>query len=470
MNQSFNIQTTESKALQLNLSQKYYGTFAEIGGGQEVARFFFRAGAASGTIAKTISAYDKIFSDKLYSKNNQEKYVSENRLIKMVDTEYKDLLQNLDNSQFNNKLFFAFANTVEILNYNKTNNGHGWLGIKFQVFHDSQPNTVILHANFKENESNLQQFTLGVLGVNLIHSCLCFYNNPKEILNNLLDNLSTDRVEINMISMTGPQFQSVDNRLLSLQLVKNKMTEATIFDRYGKVHHPADFLYKKNLLLLRGSFRPITYIGFDMLKSSFGFFKKTNNFELSNTIQLCEITLSNLLQEGKLNEEDFLARVDLINGMGQNVMISNFQEFYKLSNYLAQFNIKNIKLIIGANILCKLMQKAWYLNFKGGILKALGMLLPENTQIYVYPFYDSKTNSYINTSNIDIEEDINYLYKHLIFNKKIIDLPNFNKKIKKYSSREVLELIKNSDPQWEVMVPKYISKNIKSKNLFGFQE
>lgn len=461
--------TTKSKALSINLDEKFYGTFAEIGGGQEVARAFFQAGAASGTIAKTISAYDKNFSDKLYSSNSNERYVSESRLLKMLDTEFSELNNNLSNTDFCDKLFFAFADTVETLNFNKTNSGQGWFGVRFQLNKFDKPNTVVLHANFNENDGILQQYTIGILGVNLIYACLNYYERPNFFLQSLMDNLNRDRVEINMISMSGPQLDYVDNRLLSLQLVKNNMTDATVFDRWGKVCKPADFLYKKNVIVLRGSFRPITYIGFYMLKSSFGFAKQNPNFNVNNTLQLCEITLNNLLQEGDLDERDFLDRVDLLNGMGQNVMISNFKEFYKFSDYMAQFKIENIRIVLGANILCKIFQKEWYKSLKGGILQALGMLLPSNAQIYVYPFLDLTDNKIYSSENLVVDEDLVLLYKYLRENKKIVDIPKCTNEMKNINSKDVLEKIKNNDPHWETLVPKYISKNIKSKNLFGYK-
>jgi len=269
--------------------------------------------------------------------------------------------------------------------------------------------------------------------------------------------------------MSGPQLDYVDNRLLSLQLVKNNMTDATVFDRWGKVCRPADFLYKKNVIVLRGSFRPITYVGFHMLKSSFGFAKANPSFNVHNTLQLCEITLNNLLQEGELDERDFLDRVDLLNGMGQNVMISNFKEFYKFSDYMSQFKIDNIRIVLGANILCKILQKKWYKNLKGGILQALGMLFTNNSQVYVYPFLDQFDNIEYTSENIKIDDDITSLYKYLIDNNKIVDIPNCRNVVKYINSKDVLEKIKNKDPQWEIMVPKYISKNIKSKNLFGYK-
>jgi len=456
------------KALQINLDPLYYGTLAEIGGGQEVARAFFQAGGASGTIAKSISAYDKTFSDNLYNKGKKERYVSEKRLMQMLDKEFDELIGNLSGFYGHSKRFFVFADTVETLNYTKTNKGHGWMGVKYQLSENQEPNTVIVHVNLLENDGILQQYTLGTLGVNLIYACIHYSDRPNFFLQSLMDNLDRERIDVNMVSMSGPDLNYVDNRLLSVQLVKNNMTNATVFDRNGEVCRPGDFLYKKNLLLLRGSFRPITYVGFDMLKASYGYFKSDPEFLTENTLQLCEITLNNLLEEGEFDERDFLSRVDLLNGMGQNVMISNFREFYKLSDYIADFTTGKVRIIMGANILQKMLQPQWYEALRGGCLHAMGLLFNKDVQIYIYPYFDPKSKKVITAVNVPVEESMRPLYKYLVINQRIIDLPNFNKKIAHFSSKDVLCKIQVKDASWEEMVPKYISKNIKEKQLFGF--
>ncbi len=466
---AFSENSQKRKALQINLDPQFYGTIAEIGGGQEVARSFFQAGGASGTIAKSISAYDKTFSDNLYNQGRKERYVSEKRLTQMLRKEYDELIRNLSESRGSNTKFFVFADTVETLNYTKSNKGHGWMGVKYQLKEHGEPNTVILHVNLPENDGILQQYTLGILGVNLIYACINHSDRPNFFLQSLMDNLDRERVDINMVSMSGPDLEYVDNRLLSVQLVKNNMTNATVFDRYGNVCRPGDFLYKKNLLLLRGSFRPITYIGFDMLKASYGFFKNEPEFSTENTLQLCEITLNNLLEEGEFDERDFLARVDLLNGMGQNVMISNFQEFYKLSDYIADFTTGCVRIILGANILQKMLQPKWYEELRGGCLHAMGLLFNKEVQIYVYPFFDATTKKVITAVNVPVEQSMRPLYKYLTQNHRIVDLPNFKKDIAHFSSKDVLCRIQKNDNSWEEMVPKYISKNIKQKELFGFK-
>lgn len=463
------IYSTKRKALMLNLDQSKYGTIAEIGGGQEVARAFFQAGGASGTIAKSISAYDKTFSDHLYNEGNADRYVCLPRLEKMLETEYCELLSVLGSQRKNNVRFFAFANTVETLNFSKSNKGHGWLGVKFELTQQGKPNEIVIHVRLHENDGALQQYTLGTLGVNLIFACYNYYSTPNTFLQSLMDNLDRDRVEITMARMTGPDLSWVDNRLLCVQLVKNGMANAIMFDRYGQVQQPSDMLYKKNALVLRGRFRPITYVGFDILKSSYALFKTDEDHTPESTLQICEITLNNLLEEGELNERDFLDRVDLLNGMGQNVLISNFREFYKLGEYFAQFKAKNIRIIVGVPIFSKILDKKYYANLKGGLLEAMGKMFPENTKFYIYPAQNSETGEVVTSNDIDLPADIKHLFNYLKLNRKIHDLTNVNTKWLSISSTEVLALIRTGNPKWEKMVPKYILQNIKAKELFGYK-
>ncbi|MEN8224791.1 MAG: TonB-dependent receptor [Bacteroidota bacterium] len=469
------ILSTNRKALRINLNALIYGSFAEIGGGQEVARHFFQAGGASGTVAKTVSAYDKAFSDKLYNKNREGRYVSEGRLIKMLDTEYDELTSLLKDKRQADTTFFSFANTVETLNFSKSNDAHGWMGVKFQCRSGTESNEVIMHVNLKENDALLQQQTLGILGVNLIFAC--YYNNdrPNVFLRSLLDNLSRDRVEISMIRMSGPDLEYVDNRLLAVQLVKNNMTKAVMFDREGNVQQPSDMLYKKNVLAFRGSFRPITYVGFDMLKSSFSIFKKDRHYQRDNTIAVCEMTLNNLMEEGELDERDFLDRVDILNGMGQHVMVSTFREYYKLVGYFSRFKIGRLRIVIGIPTFLNVLNEQYYLNLKGGILEALGKLFPENTKIYVYPTLSSvsldkkdTSGELLTSKNIELPEKLRPLYEYLTKSRKIIDIEDVNKDRLYISSPYVLKMIRDGLPGWEEMVPNYIEEVIKDKRLFGY--
>jgi hypothetical protein len=462
------ISSTKRKALRINLDPCIYGSFAEIGGGQEVSRAFFQAGGASGTIAKSISAYDKLFSDFLYNDGKKGRYVSQERLQKMLDAEFKEVYQLLHEKRDTNTCFFAYANTVTTINFSKDIEGQGWMGVRFQLKPNSEANEIILHINLLENDTLLQQQTLGIFGVNLLYACFHYYEKPNSFIQSLLDELSNDRINVNYLHMSGPELDYVDNRLLGVQLVKNAMCSATIFDRHGQVRQPADMLYKKNVLAFRGSFRPITYVGFDMLKTSYSIFKKDEDYEKGNTLSLMEMTLNNLLQEGELDERDFLARVDLLNGMGQNVMVSNIREYYKLVSYFSNFKIQNLRIVIGANTFIKVLERAYYAGLKGGILEAFGKLFTNNMKMYVYPSRKADSQELITSENVPIQEDLKHLYRYLSVNRKIIDIPNVNIKYLHIFAQDVLKMIQEGEKGWEKYVPKYIENQIKEKALFGY--
>ncbi len=459
---------TGRKALQINLDSNFYGTFAEIGGGQEVARHFFMAGGASGTIAKTISAYDKLFSDANYCTQKSERHVSEDRLDKMLNREYDELEEVLSGKKPDTR-FFVYADTVEVLNYQKTNYSHGWLGLRFQLTPNSKPNTIIMHVKLLENDGQLQQATLGVLGVNLIYAGIHYYDKPQLFLESMIDNLSRDRFSINAIRMSGPELNYVNNRLLAVQLVKTGMSHAIMFDKRGNVQQPSDMLYKKNVLAFRGSFRPITYISWDILSKSIELFKKDEDYQEDNTLSFCEITLNNLLSKGKeIDEKDFLERVNMLNEIGQNVMVSDIREYYHLVEFFGQFKMKKLRIVMGVPTLEKVMDDKYYKNLKGGLLEALGKMFPDNLKFYIYPtlLKSGKKNEPITAENINIEEKYRPLYEYLIKNHYILDIESGLADQLRIKSREVLKMIQKNNPKWEKYVPMTIANIIKEKNLF----
>ncbi len=462
------ILSTKQKALKINIESDVYGTLAEIGGGQEVARAFFQAGGASGTLAKSISAYDKTFSDALYNNNKVGRYVSEDRLIKMLKNEYDDLLNIISSHREAKTAFFSFADTVETINYKKTNQGQGWMGVRFQKSDRKNPNEVVIHFRLLENDALLQQYTLGTLGVNLIYACFHYSEAPNTFLQSLMDNLDSFRIDINMISMTGPDLDYIDNRLLGVQLVKNGMTHAVMFDKEGNVQQPAEMLYKKDIIAIRGSFRPITHVGFDMIETSTEMLKSEGIYNKDNTITICEITMRNLLASGEFDERDFLARVDILNGMNQNVMVSNYMYFYRLINYFNSFTIGNLRVVVGVPTLRNLVQKKYYKDLKGGLMEAFGQLFAENVKLYVYPLIEHKK---IHTGRfLKVEKSIFYLYQHLLANNKIVDLENANRRWQGIFAHEVLKKIQSGDISWEETMPKYTVKFIKENKLFGYKE
>lgn len=460
--------STRNKALYINLNNTIYGSFAEIGAGQEVARNFFQAGGASGTIAKTISAYDMTFSDSLYGKSRTGRFVDEERLTKMLDKEYQVITDLLCSEKTNETRYFAFANTVAAINFKKDNYSHGWLGLKFQLEPNCEPNEILVHVELLEKNNLQQQQTIGILGVNLIYACFYYWKNIDWFIKSLLDELSTDRVEINTIRIKGPQFENIDNRLLSVKLVKFGMTDATIFDSKGNIQMPADMLYKKNILALRGSFRPITYVGIDMMKTGFSLFKKDVDYTKENTVVLSELTLNNLLQEGEVDEQDFLDRADILCGMGQNVLISNFKEYYKLTTYFSKFKIQELRLVTSSLTLLNILDEKYYSSLKGGILEAFGGLFLKNVKLYIYPALQENSYELLQLKNISVNENTKYLLKYLVDNNKLVDIENANVEKLSLFSHIVLQKIKNNEADWEEMVPMYIAQQIKEKKLFGY--
>ena len=462
------ILSPKQKALKINLDPTIYGSMVEIGAGQEVARNFFRAGSASGTIAKTMSAYDKDFSDAIYGKEEHGRYVCKSRLLNMLSHEYGLLEERLNKIDFPERRYFAFADTVSTINYQKTTKGHGWVGVRFQREVNSKPNDIILHVNLHDQDAKLQQETIGILGTNLLHAC--FYSSqPKEILKNLFDNLSRSNIDIDMVDFYGPDFNNIDNRLLSLTLVKEGMTNSVIFTPDGLSHQPYDILYKKNILTLRGSFRPVTKVNIDMLQNGLEKFKSDPKVKDESIQLLFEITLSNLKSEGKVDEQDFLDRVDILCSLGYTVMISNFRKYYKVIEYLSQFSSSRMGLIIGVDNLIEMFEEKYYRNLNGGILEAFGIIFTRDVKIYLYPFKPSDNAEILNSDNIPIHPRVKALYEYLYINKRIEDI-NHNSEVLNIFSREVLRLIKdNKQGKWEHMVPEGVDEIIKARCLFGYK-
>ncbi len=462
-----NIPSINSKALRINLNENIYGTFAEIGAGQETVRNFFRAGGASGTIAKTMSAYDKDFSDAIYGMEKDKRYVTEERLKKMLSHEMRLIEERIDRKKHPNKLFFSFANTVATIDFSKKYKGHGWVGIRYQTRPKEDYNEIILHLRFHQNDAKQQQITLGILGVNLIYGAYYKYDSPKKLLRYLYDHLSKDQIEIDTINFSGPRFENVDNRLMSLQLVKNGMTEAVMFSPEGKNVLPARVLYKKNVLALRGSFRPVTKVNMDIYENSLKLFLQEKGVDQKNTVCIFEITLSNLRAEGEIDEEDFMDRAELLCALGQTVMISNFQEYYRLVEYFSRYTKEKMGLAMGVNNLVDIFDTRYYRHLSGGILEAFGKLFFKNLKVYLYPFKDRETGEIIDSENLKVHPRMKELYKFFKYNGKVVDIKDYDPSILEIFSREVLQMIAEGKEGWEEMLPEETAKMIKEKNLFS---
>ncbi len=457
---------TEQKALEINLDESVYGTFAEIGAGQEVARHFFQVGAAAGTIAKTMSAYDKVYSDKIYGDEPSGRYVCESRLYKMLDHEYDLMQTRLQNDRLDTN-FFVFADTVAAINYQKTIPGDGWLGLRFQLQPNGGPNELVLHVRMLDNDNQLQQQAIGVLGVNMIYGCYRYQDNPEILLESLIDNLR-GRVKIDMVRLTGSDFEHLDNRWLSLMLVKHKLTDVAMFGPDGRNLHASEFLYRKNVLVVRGSFRPATLVNQDMLQASWKQFRNEPEVDPRKSFMLTEITMDNLCLEGHLDEKDFLDRAELLCALGQTVIISDCEQYQKLIDYLADFKVARIGIVLGARPLLDVITDKYNQNQDGRLLTAFGELFTRNVKVYVYPLMQEGSAELMNAQNLPVPQGIKFLYQHLLNSKQIVDVEGYHREHLHIFSKRVLEMLQTDEKGWEKMVPGIVAQLIKEKHLFGF--
>ncbi|MGX9987026.1 TonB-dependent receptor [Chryseobacterium sp. POL2] len=462
--------TPKQKALAINLDSSIYGTFAEIGAGQETVRYFFRAGAASQTIAKAMSAYDKDFSDAIYGKETKNRYVTQNRLRKMLRYEVGLVEERISRDNNPGKKFFSYANTVTTINFDKTMKGHGWVGIRYQMGENEDYNEIVIHVKFNENDATLQQETLGSLGVNLIYGAFNYADNPRRLIDSLYDDLSTDRVEIDMIDFSGPSFAYVDNRLMSLQLVKRGMTDAVIFNSEGNNMLPADILYKKNIFAVRGSFRPVTKVNIDMFENGLNMFLRDVGCTNEDTQVLFEITIANLRADGDIDERDFLDRVDVLAKLGYTIMISNFSEYYRMVDYFSAYTNQNIGVAMGVNNLLDVFDEEYYKNLPGGILEAFGKFFKQDMRLYLYPYKDAETGLLLNSENLKVQANLKELYKYFKLNKRIVDIKDYNPQFLEIYSREILKKITCQECGWEEQLPDGVADIIKERGMFGYKE
>jgi hypothetical protein len=458
---------THQKALQINLDPSKYGAFAEIGAGQEVARWFFRVGGAAGTIAKSMSAYDMIVSDAIYGP--AERYVSRQRLQTMLEYEYKLQYERLSAKRGDTTKFFVFADTVAARSYKNHDECHGWMGIRFQTEPRGEPSQIIIHVRMLDHENVQQQEALGIMGVNLVHGALYVFHEPVQLIISLLDNLTRERVEVDMIKFSGPAFAQVDNRLMILQLVENGLANAAMFTADGEVVQAAEMLYKKAILVERGSFRPVTRTTLDMLNSAQAQFIQEPQVQGEPIIVLMEMTLRNLTTEAGIDHKDFLDRVDILGMLGKTVLISNYLEYYRLAQYLFRYTKKNIGIVMGVPSLKEIFDEKYYVDLEGGILESFGRLFKNALKLYVYPYQDPVTSSIITANNLRVEPHLQHLYAYLLENHYIQTIKDYNEACLPIFSREVLTKIKNGDGSWEIMVPPGVAEIIKERKLLGYR-
>ena len=457
---------TDQKALEINLNPKIYGTFAEIGAGQEVARYFFQVGAAAGTIAKTMSAYDKVYSDQIYGVEPSGRYVCESRIHKMMDHEYELMVDRLRHDR-PDSTFFVFADTVAAINYSRTIRGNGWLGLRFQLDPSSDAsNDLLLHVRMLDNDNQLQQQAIGILGVNMIYGAYNYQDDPETLIVSLLDGLK-GRVAIDMIVLDGPDFP-VDNRLLSLWLVKHGLTDITMFNPAGRSIHPSEFLYRKSVMVVRGSFRPITLVNEDMIRAGYQQFRSSEGIDPTKSFLLTELTLDNLQESAELNERDYLHRATLLNALGQTVVISNYERYGDLVDYLSLYKVAPVGIVMGVNDLLELISEKYYANQDGRLLAAFGEIFTHNVRLYVYPARQEGSAELMTAANLPVPEGVKFLYQHILDSQQVVDITDFRAENLHIFSKDILRRIKAGEDGWESAVPDKVAQLIKEKNLFGF--
>lgn len=456
--------STAQKALQINLDARKYGTFAEIGAGQEVARWFFHVGKASGTVAKTISAYDMAVSDAIYGP--AERYVSRKRLQAMLDLEFSLLLQRLDQTRGDKCNFFVFADTVAT----RRDEGQGWLGIKFQTQAREEPSTIIIHVRTLDSESVRQQEALGMIGVNLIHGAFYQHDEPEQLIDSLLDGLNNQRAEIDMIKFAGPAFRNVDNRLMALQLLQQGLTEAAMFTATGESIIPGELLWRKPVLLERGSFRPLTNPMLDMLERGLAQFIQQPALLGEAPVVMFEMTLRQLQVGDAIDHRDFLDRVDTLGALGKPVLISNFLRYHRLVTYLSRHTQKPIGLPIGLVRLRDVLDERFYVDLDGGLMESLGQLFKNGAKLYVYPSLDRKTGQLVTVENMEVAPHLRHLYAHLVENKFVENIVGYSQEYLSVYSGDVLEKIHQGDESLAKLIPAEIFELIRAKQLFGWNK
>lgn len=459
---------THQKALRINLDPRWYGTIAEIGAGQEVVRWFFRAGGAAGTIAKSMSAYDMAVSDAVYGAT--DRYVSKARLQSMLDHEYELNLDRLGDARGDNTSFFAFADTVVARSFKGNNECHGWMGVKFQAHPCDEPNQIALHVRMLDAEASLQQEALGIVGVNLLHGAFFEWHDPESLVESLLDRLSTGRIEIDLIQFRGIEFRLVDHRLMAMKLVQLGLSGAAMFGPDREVLQPSEVLRKKAVLVERGSFRPTTLVNLDMLECAQAKFETDPAVAGRPVLPLMELTMRNLLAGGTdINRRDFLARAELLGACGMTVLISDYFEYYRLAAYLAQRTTERIGIVMGIPSLLELFDDKYYGQLPGGILESFGRLFKNDLKLYVYPLRRREEDELQTVDNLEVDAELRPLYDYLAGRGSFVPLDNFRSDYLSIFSRDVLQRIAARDDSWEKMVPDAAAELIKQRGFFGYR-
>ena len=470
MDKNVSSRSTTDKALRINLDEKKYGTIVEIGAGQEVARQFFKSGAAAGTIAKTMSAYDMKFSDAIYGVQEDGRYVSRSRVQAMLEKEFELVIDRVGTSRSVASRYFAYGATVAAKSFKLENECHAWCGIRVQMYPAAAPSDIIVHVRMRDDNAERQQQALGIFGVNLIYAAYYYFENANTIIDSLTDNLERGRIEVDSIEFYGPYFEEVDNRAINLHLIRSWKTRAVMFRDDGLVVIPAEMLYKKNVLTIRGTFRPVTRLNVDMIEQGLKFFCETQGVTAKNCVALAEISLKDIHgNDLGVPEKDLIESVRLLNSLGYSVMITDYTRYFSLRAYFRQFTKLQIGIVVGIMNIRQIFDESSYRGVEGGILEGFGKLFPDHTRLLVYPEID-KVGEYRDYTNVDLPENLQYLYRHLIENNFIFGIESSDQELFKIFSRNVLKQLQNGRGAWEQSVPPGVAEAIIENRLFGYRD
>ncbi len=470
MQNDISSRSTLDNALRINLDEKKYGTIVEIGAGQETARQFFKAGAAAGTIAKTMSAYDMKFSDAIYGVQEGGRYVSRSRVQAMLDKEFDLILERVGKTRSRSSRYFAYAATVAAKAYQADNECHAWCGIRVQMYPRAEPSDIIAHIRMHDSSAERQQQALGVFGVNLIYAAYYYFEDPKTIIDSLTDNLEQDRIEVDSIEFYGPYFEEVDNRAINFHLIRSWKTRAIMFRPDGSVVVPAEMLHRKNVLAIRGTFKPVTRLNVDMIEQGWKFFTKMSGVNKKNSVALAEISLNDMQgNDLKVSEDDLISRVGLLNSLGYSVLVSDYTRYFSLRAYFRQFTNLQIGIVVGIANIRQIFDEKSYVGVEGGILEGFGKLFPDHTRLLVYPEI-SEAGEYVDYTNIRLPDNLKFLYRHLLANNFIFGIESSDRELFKIFSREVLKQIPNGRGDWEKCLPDGVAEQIIEQRLFGYRE
>ena len=469
MDKQVSSRSTKEKALRLNLDEKKYGTIVEIGAGQEVARNFFVAGAAAGTIAKTMSAYDMKFSDAIYGVQEDGRYVSKARVLAMMAQEFDLVVERVGDIRSKSSRYFTYAATVAAKSFNRNNECHAWCGVRVQMYPGAEPSNIIVHVRMFDDNAEAQQQALGILGVNLIYASYYYFEDPKKLIDSLTDNMKSNRVEIDSIDFQGPYFEDVDIQAKNIHLIRSWKTRAVMFKADGSVAVPAELLYKKNVLTIRGAFKPVTKLNVDMIEQGQQAFSQQEGVDPRNTVVIAEISLNDLHgKDTNMSSADIMERVRLLNLLGYNVMVSDYTRYFSLRAYFRQYTKLQIGIVVGMINIKQIFDEEFYRGLEGGILEGFGKLFPDNTRLFVYPELSDK-GELNDLTTVHVPHNLRYLYRHLLDNGFLTSIDTSNPELLKIYSRDILKQLIRGPGEWQNALPEVIGNAILQQKLFGYR-